>query len=959
LETSAVDSRVAALELRNITKMFGDFVADDDVSLRVEYGEVHALVGENGAGKTTLMNVCFGILQPTSGDILVGGERVVMASPTTARHHGLGMVHQHFKLVPSLTVAENVFLGAEPETKTKSLDRKKMARELETVSERYGLKVNPTQPVKTLSAGLRQRVEILKALYFEARVLILDEPTAVLTPQETDSLFAVLRELTSGGRSVIFITHKLGEVKAVSDRFTVMRRGQLVTTDRTADYSEHDIATLMVGRAVSLARTAPAPTRRTSEPVLLRCSQLVVNNADGRAVVDDVSFDLRAGEITGIAGVEGNGQTELVEALAGLLPSVAGSLELCDVDITQASSAARRDAGLAHVPEDRLAAGVSAASSVQDNLAGGYLRSNLFNLGLVRQRFVTEWANELIERYDIRGARATTAVGNLSGGNMQKVVLARELETQPAVLLAAQPTRGVDIGATEFVHAQLRAHRDRGAAILLVSADLGELLAVSDRLLVMYRGRIVAEFAPEEELVSRIGLAMAGVPEEQDRPDDQLPQVSSDNSPSALDTTPLQATKVAAQPQGTGAAPAVAVAKRQSVRRRHQVELHGRSAAVEPGGQGDVLASRAGEVWSRVLNGLTQPVLAVVAALIIGIIIIAALGDNPIRSYHSFLFGSFNSLNNFSGMIAQVIPLLLIAVSVYVSFRAGVINIGGEGQMYLGAFVGAIVAYNLHGLPGPLNIIVAFVAGGAAGAVWALIPGLLDAYLGVDILVTTLMFNYIGQQFTAYFADGPLRDPSSGTPETKAIPADAHLPRILGLGGANVGIFVGLAALIVMGFVILRSRWGLQARFVGENRVFASYLGISVRHKVIEIMLISGFLAGIAGVVESLGTQFRFNQTFSPGYGFIGLTVALLGRLNPIGIAIASLLYGVLEAGSTIMQLNTGVPLSLVNVLEGVIIILMTATFVRLRKRGRRGPPLVVSPTDALSLSSANQAEVE
>jgi ABC-type uncharacterized transport system ATPase subunit/ABC-type uncharacterized transport system permease subunit len=926
--TSDIESRVAALELRNLTKMFGDFVADSDVSLRIEHGEVHALVGENGAGKTTLMNVCFGILQPTSGEILIEGQRVVMASPTTARHHGIGMVHQHFKLVPSLTVAENVFLGEELSTRTKSLDQKRMTHDLEEVSERFGLLVNPRQPVSQLSAGIRQRVEILKALYFDAKVLILDEPTAVLTPQETDGLFAILRDLVSSGRSVVLITHKLREVKAVSDRFTVMRRGELITTDQTATHTEREIAALMVGREVSLARSALIPTSRVESPTAMRVVDLVVHDQDGRSVVDRVSLDLRAGEITGLAGVEGNGQTELIEALAGLLPTIAGHVELGSFDITHAPPATRREVGLAHVPEDRLASGVSGMSSVQDNLAGGYLRSNLFSAGVVRTHFLAHWATDVIARYDIRGARPSTKVGNLSGGNMQKVILARELESEPVVLLAAQPTRGVDIGATEFVHSQLREHRDRGAAILLVSADLGELLAVSDRIVVMYRGQIVAEFAPDEALVPRIGLAMAGATEESD----QVAHVAAIPTPATTDLHAL------------------------TRRPPKQLKLRAPTPTSAPPLK-DRNVLRSSRLWDSVIEGLSQPVLAVVVALVIGLVTILAIGDNPLKAYNNLLFGSFTSLNHFSGMIAQVIPLLLVAVSVYVSFRAGVINIGAEGQMYVGGFAGVEVGLHLGSLPGPLIIIISIAAGAVGGAIWGLIPGLLDAYLGVDILVTTLMFNYIGIQFTAYFVDGPAKDPTAGNPETRQIPGSAHLPQILGIGGANIGIFIGLAALIIIGFLILRTRWGMQARFVGENRVFARYLGVSVKRKVIEIVVISGGIAGIAGVVAALGTQYRFNQTFSPGYGFIGLTVALLGRLRPAGIAVAALLYGALEYGSTIMQLNTGVPLSLVNILEGVIIIFMTAAALTIRRRRGKMQSLVVTPTDALALSSLDQSE--
>ncbi len=894
----------AALELRDLTKVFGDFVADDHVSLRVEHGEIHALVGENGAGKTTLMNMCFGMLQPTSGEIFVEGERVVMTGPAVARRHGIGMVHQHFKLVPSLTVAENVFLGDELVTRRRSLDQKRMVADLAEVSARYGLLVDPRKRVSELSASMRQRVEILKALYFDAKVLVLDEPTAVLTPQESESLFGVLRELAAAGRSAILITHKLQEVKAVSDRFTVMRRGRRITTDETSRFSERQIAELMVGREVSLSRTESIPASRVTAPAVLTCTNLVVHDSTGRSAVDQVSFDLRAGEITGIAGVEGNGQTELVESLAGLLPSAAGQVQLGQRTITHASPARRRALGLAHVPEDRLASGVSAASSVQDNVAGGYLRSNLFAAGLLRGRLLSAWVRQLIRHYDVRGADPTTPVGALSGGNMQKVVIARELESDPEVLLAAQPTRGIDIGATEFVHRQLREHRDRGAGVLLVSADLGELLAVCDRILVICRGKIIGAFAPDEDLIPQIGLAMAGVLEP---------------GADTMSAGPAESPRVDQAPHD---------------QRRIEVSSHpGERLAPASSGirrlRPDVFR------WDALVAGFSQSTIAVAIALAIGMAIIFGLGDNPFTAYHSLITGSFTSRNSLSGLIAQVTPVLLVAVSVYVSFRAGVLNIGAEGQMYVGGFTGTLIALYTGSLPGWLIIVLSIGGGALGGALWGLVPGLLNAYARVDILVTTLMFNYIGIQLTTYFVDGPFKDPTAGVPSTNQIPAQAHLGSVLGPGGGNIGIFIGLVALVVAAVAILRTRWGLEARFVGDNRSFARYLGIDVRVKVLQVMMVSGAVAGIAGVVAALGTQYAFTTTFSPGYGFMGLTVALLGRLRPVGIAVAALFYGALEYGSSIMQLNTNVPLSLVNVLEGIIIVLMTASALAVHRRTR------------------------
>ncbi|MDR2380433.1 MAG: ATP-binding cassette domain-containing protein, partial [Bifidobacteriaceae bacterium] len=777
---------VPALELRGITKKFGDFIADENISLRIMPGEVFALLGENGAGKSTLMNVCYGILQPTTGQILLEGQPVTIPGPTAARMRGIGMVHQHFKLVPSLTVADNVFLGAEPTTKWRSLDRESMTARVAEVSERYGLRVEPNATVDTLSAGMRQRVEIVKALCFDAKILILDEPTAVLTPQECVGLFEVLRQLSANDRSVVLITHKLPEVKAVSDRVAVLRRGRLVSVGPTSDFSESQLATLMVGRHVDLARKNPPPAERVSGASALICRELVLSGPDNRLLLDRVSFDLRGGEITGLAGVEGNGQTELVETIAGLRTPDNGRISLNGVDITTMSPAGRRSLGLAHIPEDRVRSGVSTASSVQANIVGGFLKSMLFRLGFVRPKPARQWVERIIQRYDVRGARAPTRVGELSGGNMQKVVVARELESTPSVLLAAQPTRGIDIGATEFVHERLREQAVSGGAVLLVSADLTELLNVSDRILVMYKGRVVAQFEPEESLVPRIGLAMAGAADERDQyhppePSEPLgaPQFRPDSIRATLDE-PL----------------------------------------IEPGN-----AARSSSFVERSIETLSQPILAVGAALVVGLLIIIALGANPGQAFESLLLGSFRSEHNLSGMIAQATPLLIIAVSVYVSFTAGIFNVGAEGQMYLGSFFGAYTALTLSDLPGPLLIILCFLAGALAGACWALLPGVLNAYFNVDILVSTLMFNYIGISLTTFFVSGGLRDPAAGITGTRTVPEQAWLPTLLGYGGANIGIFIGVALLAVTGFVVKRSSWGLQARFVGENREFARNLG--------------------------------------------------------------------------------------------------------------------------------------
>jgi len=497
-----------AVEMRHITKTWPGVVANDDVSLSVRRGAIHALVGENGAGKTTLMNILYGMLRPDSGTIFVNGNKADIHGPRDAIARGIGMVHQHFMLIPVMTVGENIVLGREPVTNGDIYDTVSVTRTISDLSAQYGLQIDPNARLGDLPVGLQQRVEILKVLYRGADILILDEPTGVLTPQESTDLFRVLRGLVERGKTIIFITHKLREVLEISDTVTVLRRGKVVGEVQTKDTSEEEIARMMVGRDV-LLRVDKQPAK--PGPVVLRVDHLVVNTEQGLPAVRDVSFELRSGEILGIAGVEGNGQNELIEALAGVLPAASGHIYLKDSDVTELGARAIRDAGIAHIPEDRRGSGLILNYSIADNAILGRQRSEAFARGgfVLRLSNIGDWARRLIKEYDVRTPSEETPVKSLSGGNQQKVIVARELASKPTVLLAAQPTRGVDIGAIEFIHQQLVAQRDAGAAILLVSAELEEIRSLSDRIAVMYEGRIVSvepANAPEE----RLGLLMTG-----------------------------------------------------------------------------------------------------------------------------------------------------------------------------------------------------------------------------------------------------------------------------------------------------------------------------------------------------------------------------------------------------------------------------------------------------------------
>ncbi len=495
------------LSMHGIVKRFGDFVAVRNASLAIRPGEVHALVGENGAGKSTLMNILYGLLARTDGEVLLRGNPVVFAGAAQAIAAGIGMVHQHFKLAPSFTVAENIILGAEPVKSFARLDLAAAERQTADLARRFGLDLDPKALVGSLPVGLRQRVEILKALYRQAEILILDEPTAVLTPQETRALFGTMRALAASGRSVIFITHKLREVLDASDRVSVMRQGRIVATRDNRGLTADSIAREMVGRSV-LLRVAKTPAHPAGAPALA-ISDLHVLGDRGAIAVDGLSLSVRPGEIVGLAGVQGNGQDELVESVAGIRRAASGRVVIDGREPAPGDPRSAREAGLAYVPADRAHVGLSLQSAVWENMALGHLgacsRGPFLSAAAAKRR-----CRELIARFDVRGAGEATPAGSLSGGNQQKVQLARELTRAAKLVIAEQPSQGVDIGAIEAIHRTLVAMRDEGRAVFVISADLDELLSLSDRILVIYRGRIVGDFSAEEADVDRIGQLMGG-----------------------------------------------------------------------------------------------------------------------------------------------------------------------------------------------------------------------------------------------------------------------------------------------------------------------------------------------------------------------------------------------------------------------------------------------------------------
>lgn len=495
------------IEMRDITKSFGTFKANDQVNLQVKKGEIHALLGENGAGKSTLMNMLSGLLEPTAGDILLKGEVVKITSPTKANQLGIGMVHQHFMLVDAFTVTENIILGNEL-SRAGVLNRKEARAEILRVSEQYGLQVDPDALVSDISVGMQQRVEILKTLYRGAEVLIFDEPTAVLTPQEIDELIAIMHGLVKEGKSIILITHKLDEIKAVADRCTVIRRGKGIGTVDVKDVSSQQLADMMVGRSVSF-KTDKKPA--DPQEVVLSVENLIVKENRGLEAVKNLSLEVRAGEVLGIAGIDGNGQSEFIQALTGLRKVESGKITIDGEDITNLRPRKITEAGVGHVPEDRHKYGLVLEMSVAENMAlQTYYKEPFSKMGVLNYSEINYHARDLITEFDVRTVNELVAAKALSGGNQQKAIIAREIDRDPNLLIVANPTRGLDVGAIEFIHKRIIEQRDKFKAVLLISFELEEILNVSDRIAVFHDGKIVGIVNADETSEQELGLLMAG-----------------------------------------------------------------------------------------------------------------------------------------------------------------------------------------------------------------------------------------------------------------------------------------------------------------------------------------------------------------------------------------------------------------------------------------------------------------
>ena len=856
-------------ELVAISKTYPNGVqALRGVDLALHTGEVHAVVGENGAGKSTLVKILFGLEAPTSGEVRLRGAPVRSHTPAAAIRAGIGMVHQHFKLVASLTVAENLVLGDEPRRR-RLFDRGAARRAAARAAGQLGVDLDPDARVGDLAVGDQQRLEIMKALHRGAEILILDEPTAVLTPQEADRLLDTITGLADSGRGVVLITHKLREVLAVAETITVVRDGLRVATVDRSDATADILARAMVGRDV----VAP----RLDEPAAIGPRRLVVDGVHtgggGRVNVRGVDLTVRGGEIVGIAGVDGNGQDDLVDAVTGLRPVAAGTVHLDGVDITGWPPGRRRCAGLAHIAADRMHRGAAAQASLEDNLVADRVDVTYSRRGLLERRAIGEAARAAIAplRHPHR----------LAGGAPVQPVRRERAEGRRRT----RAGRAASCRRRRPPHAGGRPGGDGGHPRGVAGA--AQRRGCRARRLRRAR-RAPADLRPDRGHVRRRRRRRLRRP-------------------------------------GVG-------------RRRGDRPGHGRSGAMtltapDADTTAPPMTTNRSSTWGSELIGTGS---IIVGAVALGVAVIAVLSDEPGEAVTAFLTGPFDDRFQIGSMLARATPLVFTGAAIAYAFRAGVFNLGAEGQLYLGAAAGTAVAVTFDG-PGGLVIVAACAAGVVAGAAWAAIPGWLLAHYGTNEIVITLMLNFVAVLFVAWLVANPLADPGRiGFPQSERISEPFQLPRLLEPSALHVGLLVGVVVCVAGHVVLTRTVPGFRLRLAGQNPEFSRYVGHSPQRSIVGAMVVSGAVAGLGGIAHILGDQLRLLPGFSPGYGFTGILIALLARNQLLAVPVAATFYAWLLSGAQVMEETTDVPREAVSVVQGVLFLFVTATAVTAVLRRRR-----------------------
>ncbi len=874
-----------AIELKGIRKTFGSVVANDNIDLSVNRGEILALLGENGSGKTTLMNMLSGIYKPDSGRIFVGGEEVSITSPEDSKRLGIGMVHQHFKLVENFSAADNILIGSDEKDGILMTDRR--FDKIGEIGKKFGFEIDPRKKVYDMAVSEKQTVEILKVLYYGADILILDEPTAVLTVQETQRLFSILRRMKQAGCAIIIITHKLNEVLEISDRVTILRKGRSVGTVKTAETSAAELTDLMVGRAVQLSIDRPVCTM--GDP-LLTLEHLSVIGEDGVRAVDDVSFTVHGGEIVGIAGVSGGGQKELCEAIAGLQKIEGGSVLFRDTHIEGKTPKEIIDLGISmsFIPEDRLGMGLAASLSITDNMM---LKNYKEHKGpFVDRKRARKMAEKVVNDLEVVTPGIETPVRRLSGGNVQKVLLGREIQIDPHVLVTAYPVRGLDINSSYTIYNILNEQKKKGVGVLFVGEDLDVMLELCDRIVVLCHGRVTGIVDAKTARKEEIGLLM---------------------------TDAHAASDAAVEVEEKGGELSGFESKRAQAAKKRRARIR--------------VAKRADLSFGK---SMLTYFLAVLAAVVAGGLLILANGVNPFTYYQTMLAGCFNQTIHFNGLIRIVTPLLITSLGIAVAFKMKFWNIGANGQFIAGAVFAATAGFLIDGaLPQWATLLIMLVAGAAGGALLGLIPAFCKVKFGTNETLLTLMLNYIAYYILTYLKNTMFFRKLSASgevlrPDFKRLPESAWMYQIhIGKITIDVSLILALLLVVLLFLYFRKTKQGYELSIVGDSQNTARYAGMNVSRIVIRTMCISAAIVGIAGMLQVSGsaTSHTLSDGITSDVGWTGITVAWLAKLHPVGILVTSILIGILQKGSAVAESTFSIPSATSSILQGVILFTVLA----------------------------------
>lgn len=886
------------IELKGISKYFGDVVANDNIDLAVKKGEILALLGENGSGKTTLMNMLSGIYKPDNGKIFIEGQEVTIQSPEDAKHFGIGMVHQHFKLVDKFSAADNIWIGTEGGSPWLTKQRNE---KIGKISKQFGFEVNPEKMIYDMSVSEKQTVEILKVLYYGADILILDEPTAVLTLQETRKLFAVLRQMKKQGCAIIIITHKLNEVLEISDRVTILRKGQSVATVNTKETNAQELTDLMVGKSVSLEIERPVVEK---QELLLDVKNLSVIRDDTSVALDNVSFELYGGEILGVAGVSGCGQKELCESIAGLVPVSQGSSILYkgeEIAGTSPRSIIKKGISMSFIPEDRLGMGLAASLGITDNMM---LKSYVDNKGpFVNRRAAKKLADKVVEELEVVTPGTETPVRRLSGGNVQKVLLGREISAKPNVIITAYPVRGLDINSSYMIYDILNQQKKDGVGVLFVGEDLDVMLELCDRIVVLCHGKVTGIVDAKETSKEELGLLMTDAGSVREKEESPEAMGADENSFRYIPEATEENKKEFKLPKAK--TPFVRIAKKADI-----------------------------SLWKAV--GLYA--ISILVALVLGGLFIWAIGQNPFEYYREVLKGCFDFQNAkpiyFRGFLRVLIPLLTTSLGIAVAFKMKFWNIGANGQFMMGAISATTVAFLLGDvLPQWAMLLVMLAAGIFGGGLLGLLVAFFKVKFNASETLLTLMFNYILLYFTAFLKNLMFYRTVSETgqvfrPEFKTLPENAWLYTVdLGNVTVDISLFVSIGLAVFLFFYLKNTKQGYEIAVVGDSPNTAKYAGMNVKKIILRTAFISAAIAGAAGMMEVAGsaTSHTLSENITSDVGFTGITVAYIAKLNPLGIVIASVGMAILQKGAAIAESTFNISSSASSILQGIILFTVLA----------------------------------